>query len=263
MKIFLSAISDSEIDFFIRSGVKMKWNLVSFDQIYQMSEERGMAFFNKLLQHSEEILIDSGAHSFQFGKKVNWDEYTEAYCDFIRKVDCPKIIGYFEMDVDNIIGYDKVLALRRKIEQVTDKVIPVWHNTRGIADYKAMCQEYAGKIVSITGFKKAEFRDEQYPMFLNEAWKNKCRIHCLGMTRKEVMDKVPFDYTDSASWKLQHAYGMNYNPKTGKWQKVCKASTSRRNEGYMLNYIGGQAMQEHYYLKWRKYNGHYNNDWSK
>lgn len=140
MKIFLSAISDSEIDFFIRSGVKMKWNLLSFYQIYQMSEERGMAFFNKLLQHSEEILIDSGAHSFQFGKKVNWDEYTEAYCDFIRKVDCSKIIGYFEMDVDNIIGYDKVLALRRRIEQVTDKVIPVWHNTRGIADYKAMCE---------------------------------------------------------------------------------------------------------------------------
>lgn len=261
MKIFLSAISN-EIDYFIANGISMKWNLMSYYQLYKMSAKSRMDFFYKLVQKSDELLIDSGAHSFQFGKKVNWSEYTDSYAAFIREVDNPKIIGYFEMDVDNILGYDGVLALRNKIESVTDKVIPVWHNTRGVSDYKRMCREYSGRIVSVTGFANAEFRDEQYPMFLKEAWKNKCRVHCLGMTRSAVLDKVPFDYVDSSTWKMQYLYGTTYNPRVGKWQKVSKKSTTtQKQEGYRLNYMGGQAMQEHYYQYWRQFNGHYEGRW--
>ena len=41
----------------------------------------------KVRDNSEEILIDSGAHSFQKGKKVNWEEFTKEYADFIKKFD--------------------------------------------------------------------------------------------------------------------------------------------------------------------------------
>ena len=42
------------------------------------------------------------------------------------------------MDVDNIIGYEKVLELRKILLEATDKIIPVWHKNRGIDEFKKM-----------------------------------------------------------------------------------------------------------------------------
>ena len=75
---------------------------------------------------SKKLLIDSGAHSFQHGKKIDFVEYTKKYAEFIKKnTDNPKIEGFFEMDIDNVIGYEKVLELRKILEEVSDKIIPV------------------------------------------------------------------------------------------------------------------------------------------
>jgi len=207
MKIFLSAIEDYICDEVLARGVQMKYNLLSYYQF----RKGGQQLFEKVLRNSEIMLIDSGAHSFQKGKKVDWLQYTKEYAEWIKANDNPKILGYFEMDVDNIIGYDTVLKLRRILENVTPKIIPVWHKNRGIADFKRMCEEHAGRIVAITGFRNEDIRDEQYPMFLKEAKKHGCKVHCLGMTRKDVLDKVPFDFTDSASWKLQFQYTRHWN----------------------------------------------------
>ena len=216
MKIFLSAIEGGTackddgqymfIDYILkeRPDIKMKYNLVSFYYIRGNPKT-----FKKIKDHTELLLIDSGAHSFQKGVKVDWVEYTREYADFIKKNDSDSILGYFEMDVDNIIGYDKVLELRKILESVSDKIIPVWHKNRGIEEYKKMCQQYQNKIIAITGFKNEDIKDDQYLMFLKYAKKYNCRVHCLGMTRKKVLDQVPFDYVDSSSWVQQSIYGRN------------------------------------------------------
>lgn len=198
--------------------------------------------------NSEEILIDSGAHSFQKGKKVNWDDYTKEYAEFIKRFDRSNVIGYFEMDVDNIIGYDKVLELRKILESVSNKIIPVWHKNRGIDEFKKMCQDYAGKIIAITGFKNEDIKDEQYLMFLKYAKKYNCKVHCLGMTRKKVLDKVPFDYADSSSWKQSGIYGRI----DGRGKVTKEFSKVKREIVFLENYKYGIKMQEYYYQKWKK-----------
>ena len=105
------------------------------------------------------------------------------------------------------IGYEKVLELRGILESVTDKIIPVWHKNRGVEDFVQMCKKYSGKIVAITGFRNEDIKDEQYIKFLKVAKKYNCKVHYLGMTRKSILDKVPFDYTDSSSWSMQGAFG--------------------------------------------------------
>lgn len=189
MKVFLSALENGAscsnskkalAHYFVECGIKMKYNLISY---FYIKNNFDLAEF--IRNHSQEILIDSGAHSFQKGKKVNWVEYTKDYAKFIKKFDTPNVVGYFEMDVDNIIGYDKVLELRKILESVSNKIIPVWHKNRGIEEYKKMCQDYAGKIIAITGFKNEDIKDEQYLMFLKYARKYNCKVHCLGMTRKK------------------------------------------------------------------------------
>lgn len=256
MKIFLSAIENATCSKNLQSkpfavhfmnneykGKKMRWNLMSY---FYIRNKLDIATF--IRDNSEEILIDSGAHSFQKGKKVDWVEYTKQYAKFIQEFDRPNVIGYFEMDVDNIIGYDNVLELRKILESVTDKIIPVWHKNRGIDDFKKMCQQYAGKIIAVTGFKNEDIQDHQYMMFLKYAKKYNCKVHCLGMTRKKILDKVPFDYTDSSSWVQSSIFGRIGNNR----KKVTREfSKDNRYIVFKENYIKGMEMQNYYYKKWK------------
>ena len=250
MKIFLSSLECGTMKgsgrpiahYFVEKGLKMKWNLMSY---YYIQKQRELADYIK--KNSELILIDSGAHSFQKGKKVDWINYTKEYAKFIQEFDEPKVLGYFEMDVDNIIGYEKVLELRKILETVSNKIIPVWHKNRGVDDFKKMCQQYSGKLVAITGFRNEDIKDEQYLMFLKYAKKYNCKVHCLGMTRKKVLDKVPFDFTDSSSWKQEALYGRVGN------KKVSRAYSKTNWHDVMLaTYKEGMKMQQEYYKKWGK-----------
>ena len=251
MKVFLSALENGATcadsgkplaHYFVENGIKFKWNLMSY---YYIRNQYELAEYIK--KHSEEILIDSGAHSFQKGKKVDWIEYTKKYAEFIKKYDSPKVIGYFEMDVDNVIGYDRVLELRKILEAASNKIIPVWHKNRGVEDFKKMCRDYAGKIIAITGFRNEDIQDHQYLMFLKYAKKYNCKVHCLGMTRRKVLDKVPFDYTDSSSWKQMSIYGKI----DGKGKVSREFSKAKREVVFKENYIVGMRMQEHYHKKWQ------------
>lgn len=252
MKVFLSALENAQAsgknaksvaELLVQKGIKMNYNLMSF---YYIKNKINLAKF--IRDNSELILIDSGAHSFQKGKKVDWDKYTEQYAQFIKMFDKPNVIGYFEMDVDNIIGYEKVRELREKLEKVSDKIIPVWHKNRGIEEYKKMCKDYERKIIAITGFKNEDIKDEQYLMFLKYAKKYRCKVHCLGMTRRKVLDKVPFDYVDSSSWVQSTVYGRI----DGKGKVTKEMSRNNREVVFIENYKTGMKMQEHYYKKWKK-----------
>lgn len=241
MKVFLSAI---EIGPPIEAlkNMQMLYNLMSYYYIRKQKRE----YASLVRDHTKEILIDSGAHSFQKGAKVDWVKYTQEYAEFIKEFDRPNVLGYFEMDVDNVLGYEKVLELRKPLEAVSDKIIPVWHRNRGIEDFKKMCQQYSGRIVAVTGFKNEDIRDEQYLMFLKYAHKFGCKLHCLGMTRKKILDTVPFDYVDSSSWKQQCLYGsiggkkVNKEYNKGHWAEV-----------FQRAYIPAMEMQKHYEMKWR------------
>lgn len=252
MKVFLSALENGSTvydsgeplaRYFLKNNIKMKYNLMSYYYI-----KNNFKLAELIRNNTQEILIDSGAHSFQKGKKVDWDEYTKQYAQFIKEFDRPNVIGYFEMDVDNIIGYNKVKQLRKELEKVSNKIIPVWHKNRGITDFKRMCKEYSGKIIAITGFKNEDIKDEQYLMFLKYAKKYNCKVHCLGMTRKKVLDNVPFDYVDSSSWKQSGIYGRI----DGKGKVSKEFSKKRREVVFLENYKYGMKMQEHYYNKWKK-----------
>lgn len=255
MKIFLSAIEGGSscrddgqymfIDYILkeRPNIKMKWNLVSYYYIRKAPKT-----FKKIIDNSEQILIDSGAHTFQFGTHVDWEQYTKEYAEFIKQNDCDKILGYFEMDVENIIGMKKVLELRKILEEVTDKIIPVWHPDRGIEDYEKMCKQYSGKIIAIGGFRGTDIKDEQFIMFMKTAKKYNCKVHCLGMTRRSVLDKVPFDFVDSSSWVQQSIYG-----RIGNMGKVSRDySKNHRLKVVLYNYLDAMKMQTHYYQKWKK-----------
>lgn len=72
MKIFLSALDNGVVNLgekslpylLARKNISMRWNLMSFCYVKDRLE---LAEF--IRDNSEEVMVDSGAHSFQKGKK--------------------------------------------------------------------------------------------------------------------------------------------------------------------------------------------------
>lgn len=165
----------------------------------------------KLLPYFGDFLLDSGAFTFMQSSKshVNWDEYIERYASFINRNNIEK---FFELDIDSVVGYDKVLKYRKRLEKLTNKsVIPVWHKSRGIDEYKRMCDEY--DYVAIGGIVAKEIKPEQYgafPMLIAEAHRRKAKIHGLGFTSLEWLPKCRFDSVDSTAWTTGNRFGFIY-----------------------------------------------------
>lgn len=163
----------------------------------------------RLLPYYGDFLLDSGAFTFMMNSKktnVNWDEYIEKYADFIKR---NKVEKFFELDIDSIVGYEKVLEYRKKLEQLTGRQsIPVWHSNRGIQDFINACQNYP--YVALGGIVGKEWssRAEKYiPWFIKTAHTNGAKIHGLGYTRLTKLKKYHFDSVDSTSWTTGNRFG--------------------------------------------------------
>lgn len=165
----------------------------------------------KLLPYFGDFLLDSGAFTFMSNSKrqVNWEEYIEKYADFINR---NKIEKFFELDIDSIVGYQKVLKYRAKLEKLTNRQsIPVWHISRGVKEYQRMCDEYS--YVSIGGIVAREIKPDKYylfPQMIFEAHKRGARVHGLGFTSLEWLPKVKFDSVDSTAWTTGNRFGFVY-----------------------------------------------------
>lgn len=157
------------------------------------------------------FMLDSGAFTFisSHKGKVDWNDYLRKYAEFINKND---VKLFYELDIDSIVGYDKVLQMRKFLEAETGKKpIPVWHKSRGKTEFLKMCEEYP--YVAIGGIVSKEITRKEYeyfPWFINEAHKRGAKIHGLGFTNLEGIRKYHFDSVDSTSWTTGNRFGSIY-----------------------------------------------------
>lgn len=165
----------------------------------------------RLLPYYGDFLLDSGAFTFMQGKggKPDFDEYAERYADFINR---NRVEKYFELDIDSVVGYDKVKRLRSKLERLTGRQsIPVWHLSRGMDEYKRMCDEYG--YVAIGGIVSGEITKDKYkyfPALIQEAHKRGAKVHGLGFTNLSFLPSIHFDSVDSTAWTTGNRFGFLY-----------------------------------------------------
>lgn len=172
-------------------------------------------------------------------KEVNWNDYIKTYVEFINTHD---IKYFFELDIDNVVGYKEVLRLRNKLEKETNKkCIPVWHKSRGLEEYIKSCKEY--DYIAIGGIASKEIQNKEYYIFnelIKIAHKNKCRVHGLGFTSMEGLKKYRFDSVDSTSWKSGDRFGQihifNQNTKKIEIHKVKNARLINQKEADQHNF---------------------------
>lgn len=165
MKIFLAGQS-SYIDL---DWNECKYNLESF---YYFKPEQ-----KKFLKKWDMFFLDSGAFTFMQRCKnnVNWLSYINKYIQFINDND---IEYFFELDIDSIVGYEKVKEYRNIIECKTGKkCIPVFHKSRGLEEYMNLCENY--DYIAIGGIASKEIKRNDYPVFkelINIAHKKNARF---------------------------------------------------------------------------------------
>lgn len=166
----------------------------------------------KYIPYFRNFLLDSGAFTFfsSGAKNIDWNDYLERYVAYINDND---IKHFFELDIDKLVGYDKVLEFRKKLEKLTGKqCIPVWHKSRGKEKFIEMCHEY--KYVAIGGIVSNEIKRDEYkyfPYFINAAHKYGAKIHGLGFTNLEGLKKYHFDSVDSTAWTSGSRFGFVYH----------------------------------------------------
>lgn len=169
----------------------------------------------KLLPHFGDFLLDSGAFTFMQSSKTHvvWEDYIERYADFINRNNVEK---FFELDIDSVVGYDKVLEYRAMLEKLTNKqCIPVWHISRGMKNFYEMCQMYPYVALGgIVGERRGGTKYKQYhamfPTFIKIAHQHGCKIHGLGYTDLSGLAINHFDSVDSTAWTTGNRFGFIY-----------------------------------------------------
>ena len=165
------------------------------------------------------FMADSGAFTaMNAGKKID-DNYIDQYIKWINEND---IQNFVEMDLDEIIGYEDVLKLRKKIEiQTGKKPIPVWHNVRGEDGWRQMCYEYPYVAISLSLMTNTSKWLKQYdyePLdwFMTEARKAGAKVHALGCNNLQLMEKYRFYSADSSTHTSGRRFGSIIGIKNGK-----------------------------------------------
>lgn len=206
MKVFLAGVAPWKETGMYDNAIKENrpYTLESF---YYVNEDT-----RKFLPYYGDFLLDSGAFTFMSNshkKEIDWKHYIERYSSFINT---HNIKNFFELDIDSLVGYQKVLEYRKLLEYLTGKqCIPVWHKSRGIKEFSKMCDEY--KYVSIGGIVAKEIKPEQYKLFpamISEAHKKGCKVHGLGFTNLSLLPQIHFDSVDSTAWTTGNRFGFIY-----------------------------------------------------
>lgn len=195
------------------------------------------------LHRFKSFMLDSGAFTFAYGSKtqVNMTEYFNKYKEYIKAND---VDLFFEMDIDKLVGYEKVLEYRKELEKFTGKqCIPVWHINRGKEEWLKMCDEY--DYVAIGGLAAKEFKNpEKYiPWFTKTAHERGAKVHGLGYTKLSNLLKMGFDSVDSSSWLSGNLGGFVYQYR----YNGCNMDKIQAPTGKKLN---SHKVARHNFMQW-------------
>lgn len=218
MKIFLAG---SETRTWILDELEHLERIHILESYYYL---RTFEYYMDVCKKCGSFLLDSGAFTFmqKAHGEVDWDAYIEEYAAFINKWD---IDLFFELDIDSLVGIERVEQLREKLTSLTGKKpIPVWHKSRGKQYFIDMCKNFP--YVAIGGIVTQEIPRKKYesafPWFIKTAHEYGAKIHGLGYTSLPNFKRFHFDSVDSTTWISGNMSGkiFKFNPLDGSMKEI-------------------------------------------
>ena len=222
---------------------KSKYILVSFWYTRKVNKK---IFLDLIIKRNNEdrLILDSGAFTFlNSDSKMNMDEYLDEYIKFINKYDIKR---FAELDIDPIVGYEKTMLMRDRLERETGKkCIPVWHKSRGIQAFKDDVEKYS--YVAIGGIVTKEIKRNEFPIFKKLTRYAKARgvkVHGLGFTGKDCYE-YGFYSVDSTSWSSGMRYASTYKFIGNELKMIKKPENTRLKDGVTID--------KHNIVEWIKF----------
>ena len=129
MNVYLAALECKLANKRIIEQIQRDTGTISILGSYFSISRRNEKLYASLIPHFKDFMLDSGAFSFMNSESVaiDWDKYLEDYAAFIKT---NRVEKFFELDIDVIVGYDKVKEYRLRLEGLTCRPsIPVWHRS--------------------------------------------------------------------------------------------------------------------------------------
>jgi hypothetical protein len=163
--------------------------------------------------YGERHITDSGAFStfkdINEAKNKDWDGYMKKYISFLKEI---KAKLYFELDIDAVVGLNKVEYYRKQLEDATGVApIPVWHSNRKWDYFEMMCENYPYVSIGTTTATNEGSLIRKNPAvlkkFIQTAHNKGAKIHGLGFTDTKWLKVLDFDSVDSTS-HVCHKYGQ-------------------------------------------------------
>ena len=243
MQLYLASIEAGGYHYMGNLLYKSKYVLSSF---WYMKKNPKKVIFDLMEARNREdrFILDSGAFTFlNSNSEMDINEYLNEYIDFINKHDIKR---FAELDIDPIIGYEKTMEMRDKLERETGKkCLPVWHKSRGIQAFKDDVEKY--DYVSIGGIVTGEIKRKEYPIFkqmTKYANARGVKVHGLGFTGKDCY-KYGFDSVDSSSWTSGGRFATTYKFKNNELKSVKKPDNTRSRDRVKLD--------THNFIEWIKF----------
>jgi len=238
MKLYLAGIEHGVMTYI--ENFEIKKNYLFLGSFYYFQSQYIKYINNDI------FLLDSGAFTFMKQSSrtnVDWDKYLKKYINFINKYN---IKLFFELDIDSVVGLEKVRKMRKKLEKETGKKsIPVWHKNRGKENYIKLVKNY--DYIAYGGFLTDGISTQKnlkyLPWFINKARQNNCKVHLLGYTGKDL-EKTNAYSADSTSWTLGNRFGLLYKFNGKKMKKIDKPPNTKFNQKRIAN---------HNFREWLKY----------
>lgn len=220
--------------------------LMSFYYLRTMKEEKITRILSRLKEQGAFCMLDSGAHTFfsfhdlsSFHRKhvnatgetktkgkgyIPPDDFVLQYLDF-----CKKYRDYFdvivELDINTIVGLEKVESWRALFASEGIQVMPVYHlsyedhfNATSsdkariecrMHEFGKMCDEYP-----YVGIEGGWDKRDYLPM-LQMAQQKRVKVHGFAMTNVKVFRHLPFYSVDSTTWLAGEQYGRTFVFKGG------------------------------------------------
>jgi hypothetical protein len=241
----------------------MKVYLAALGQLYKDVDWKGAYILTSFYElkkakvlpeyvYEETHIADSGAFStfksVQEAKKMDWDDYVKRYINFVKETG-NKL--YFEMDIDVVVGLDKVHYYRKQMEDAIGyQSIPVWHSTRKWDYFLMMCETFPYVSLGTTKATRAGEMIRKNPAILDKFIKTAhsmgTKIHGLGFTSQPWLDVLNFDSVDSSTW-LNAKYGVIFHFNGRHCKIVKKKNKDDKLIGICANY------HRHNFDEWLKY----------
>ena len=228
--------------------------------IQKVLEDYKEMFF-QLNKSGVSIFVDSGAHSIQVkggGKSAKYEleEYMEEYIKFLKKYK-DVIKTYVELDVEDVIGVEKVNEWYERMLSEGLNPLRVWHPERGLQNWKDETKKF--DYIGIGKFTQLPLPVLKRMMEIAE--NNKCKVHGFGCTDPTLIQALPFYTTDSTSWLVGEKFGQIPVYSNGKLLFYNKRQVFDKFKKF--NDLPYQIIRKFSIYQWKKFELHVNNRWKE